>query len=255
MGPQLADLAAAEERVLAAVERMRPEQVREPSRLAGWTRGHLVTHLARNADGNAAMVAAALRGERRPQYPGGTEQRARDIEAGADRDVTALAGDLRTAAAELAEVLRGVGDDQWETIVPAGVGPRSIRQRVASRLLEVEVHHADLDLGYGWAQWDDAFSSAQLDAWLDAVTTRCPDAPLGRWRIRVGDQSWLLRTGGYVDVAREDPDAAAGPPADGTVCGAPQLLLAWFLGRTSGADLRFEGEPLVRELPEWLPYG
>ena len=41
------------------------------SRLPGWSRGHLLSHLARNADGVRGMVEGAIVGEEREQYPHG----------------------------------------------------------------------------------------------------------------------------------------------------------------------------------------
>jgi maleylpyruvate isomerase len=54
-------------RLRATAERITDEQVRSPSRLPGWTIGHVLTHVARNADGHARRLAAALRGENVPR--------------------------------------------------------------------------------------------------------------------------------------------------------------------------------------------
>jgi maleylpyruvate isomerase len=56
-----------------------------PSLLAGWSRGHVLAHWARNADGQTRMLLAAMRGDLTAQYPGGNAQRHADIEAGAAR--------------------------------------------------------------------------------------------------------------------------------------------------------------------------
>ncbi len=58
---------------------------RRPSRLPGWSAGHLLSHVARNADSVVWRLEGAARGELRDQYPGGLEQRRDDIEAGAGR--------------------------------------------------------------------------------------------------------------------------------------------------------------------------
>ena len=44
---------------------------REPSLLPGWTRGHVLTHLARNADSQRHVLEAAVRGAPAERYPGG----------------------------------------------------------------------------------------------------------------------------------------------------------------------------------------
>ena len=67
---------------------------RRPSRLPDWTVGHVLTHLARNADSHVRMLQGALAGEAVEQYPGGYEQRSRDIDAGAGRDAADLRADV-----------------------------------------------------------------------------------------------------------------------------------------------------------------
>ena len=57
-----------------------------PSLLPGWSRGHLLTHIARNADSFVRVLEAARRGEAVTQYEGGGAGRNADIEAGASRD-------------------------------------------------------------------------------------------------------------------------------------------------------------------------
>src|SRR3954462_14673049 len=52
-------------RVDAILAEMTDAQARRPSRLPRWTRGHVVTHLARNADGNRNMIEGVLAGEHR----------------------------------------------------------------------------------------------------------------------------------------------------------------------------------------------
>ncbi|MET0910545.1 MAG: maleylpyruvate isomerase N-terminal domain-containing protein, partial [Ilumatobacteraceae bacterium] len=42
-----------------------------PSLLPGWTRGHVLTHIARNADSFVRLLEAAGRGEVVTQYAGG----------------------------------------------------------------------------------------------------------------------------------------------------------------------------------------
>src|SRR5919198_4331383 len=92
---------AAQARLAALVDRLSDDDVRRPSLLAGWTVGHVLTHLARNADSHVGMVQAAQRGEMVPQYAGGAEERARGIEAGWSRPAAAIADDLRAAQRRL----------------------------------------------------------------------------------------------------------------------------------------------------------
>ncbi|HEX2301338.1 MAG TPA: maleylpyruvate isomerase N-terminal domain-containing protein, partial [Pseudonocardiaceae bacterium] len=75
------------------------DELSGPSRLPGWTRGHVVTHLARNAEGLTRLLTWARTGVETPMYPS-REARAADIEAGAGRPPAEQLDDLcRTAAA------------------------------------------------------------------------------------------------------------------------------------------------------------
>ena len=66
---------AAHGRLLSSVEALTDEQVRAASRLPQWTIAHLLTHLARNAEGHARRLEGALRGQDVARYPGGRAQR------------------------------------------------------------------------------------------------------------------------------------------------------------------------------------
>jgi maleylpyruvate isomerase len=237
--PDLAAVAAAEVRLDVTVSAMTDEELAEASRLPGWTRAMLVTHLALNATSNAAMVAAALRGEQRPQYPGGPAQRAAEIEAGRGRSAAEVLAALRAAAVEWAFVMASVHD--WSIVVPAGVGPRPIGQRVASRLFEVEVHHADLGLGYGFRDWPPAWVEERL-AWAVAGLPgrAAPGAAPGRWRVGPHE---VVTAGDATDVA-------------GAVNGEPAALLAWLLGRetVASAGLTVSGDARVARLPAEHPF-
>ena len=65
----LDEMAEATDRLLAGLDRLTERDVRGPSLLPGWTRAHVLTHLARNADGLAVLAHNARTGEDRPMYP------------------------------------------------------------------------------------------------------------------------------------------------------------------------------------------
>lgn len=62
---------AAHRRMWTSASRMTDEDCRGPSLPPGWSRGHVLAHWARNADGQTRMLLAAARGEVGAQYPGG----------------------------------------------------------------------------------------------------------------------------------------------------------------------------------------
>ena len=91
-------LAEATSRLLAAVDaaiaKGGPDAFAAPSRLPGWTIGHVVTHLARNADGLRRVLVGAKVGEQLQPYAS-PQARTDDIEAGALRSTETIATDFR----------------------------------------------------------------------------------------------------------------------------------------------------------------
>jgi maleylpyruvate isomerase len=133
--------------VAGAVEGLTDADARAASRLPGWSRGHVLTHLARNADGQRRMVEGALRDAVLDQYPGGDEQRAADIEAGAHRPAAALVTDLHESQRALVHAWSLVPHDAWNRLTRARAGVRPLRDGVLSRWRELMVHGVDLEMG------------------------------------------------------------------------------------------------------------
>ena len=137
---------------------------RGPSLLPGWSRGHVLTHLARNADGNTAIFLAARQGLVADQYPGGREQRSNDIEVGSGRSAAELAIDVESSIVRLEAAWDATPDDGWDVGRGRGTtgGEVSLSEWLFSRWRETEVHHADLGLGYTWARWPAAYVREDL---------------------------------------------------------------------------------------------
>ena len=193
---------------------------RRPSLLPGWTVGHVLTHLARNADSHVRMVEGAIGGEVADQYPGGNAQRAADIESGSRRPAADLVDDVLTSAARLEAVWELTPDDLWRTgrgRVVTGIWP--LADLPFRRWREVEIHHVDLDLGYRWDDWPDAYVEAELHRALAGLAARLPrDTALDLEATDTGER-WLVPEGSK----------------DGTPVRADRrLLLAWLVGRPAG---------------------
>lgn len=166
---------AAHARLLTAARDLTNDQVHGPSRLPGWTVGHVLTHVARNADGHARRLDAALQGENLARYPGGSTQRNSDIAGGADRPATEIVADLSEAQARL--------DRVWESSVAAG-WPHSdllgsddwpTTASPSRRLREVEMHHVDLGMGYEPSDWPEEYVKWELPFMLATVPDRAED--------------------------------------------------------------------------------
>jgi maleylpyruvate isomerase len=97
------------------------------------------------------------------QYAGGDAQRAADIEAGAGRPAAELVADVLEAAARLERTWDNTPEEVWrigEGRVSSGVW--AVAELPFRRWREVEIHHVDLDLGYGPADWPDAYVEEEL---------------------------------------------------------------------------------------------
>ena len=64
-----------------------------PSLCEGWSRGHVLSHVARNAQAIGRLAGWAVSGTPAAMYPGGAAGRDADIEAGAGRPAVELRAD------------------------------------------------------------------------------------------------------------------------------------------------------------------
>jgi maleylpyruvate isomerase len=222
----LAGATAAHQRLLGALSSLTDDVARRPSRLAGWSVGHVVTHIARNADSFTTALAAAARGELGRQYPHGVTGRAADIDAGAGRDAASLVDDVARATTALERTWSRIPAEIWRTgqACTADEVPYPLDEVPFRRWREVEVHLADLALEPGpvWAGWSDAYVRAELDRALPRLADRLP--PSTSVRLTIEEDAEV------VHVPVPDPDALACRLGRGE-------LVAWLLGRTLPADL------------------
>ncbi|MFI1294243.1 maleylpyruvate isomerase N-terminal domain-containing protein [Streptomyces sp. NPDC020792] len=150
---------AATEHLIKTASRFTDADVRAPSLLPAWSRGHVLTHLARNADGGRNLLIWARTGVETPEYPS-LAARDEQIEAGAGRSAAELVADLRDTAAEFATEYRKMPPEAWIRRVRWTRGQELAAMRAAdSRLCEVLTHHVDLDADYTPAQWPTDFVS------------------------------------------------------------------------------------------------
>src|SRR6266705_1118089 len=153
----------ATQRLLDTARIITDPDLRVPSMLPGWTRGHVLAHVARNADGMRNALAGVRTGQDRPAYAS-AEAREAGIEQGAGRRASELAADLADSAMALRTVARQLPDEGWQVPVrmldTAAFFPAA--ELLTRRLVEVELHHCDLGAGYGPADWPAAFAAMEL---------------------------------------------------------------------------------------------
>jgi maleylpyruvate isomerase len=156
---------------MALVRTLDDETVRAPCRLPGWTVGHLLAHMARNADSHTLRAEAAARGEVVDQYPGGFEGRADEIDAGAGRSAADLVADLATSSARMTAAWAAAPDAAWANITrDVGGRERPLSALPGRRWQELEVHAVDLRTGPTWRDWSDDFVSV----WLPRLRAEVP---------------------------------------------------------------------------------
>jgi maleylpyruvate isomerase len=178
---------AAHGRLEAAIARLTDAEVAQPSRLPGWSVGHVLTHIARNADSVTRRLEGAARGEVVEQYPGGHEGRAAEIDAGAQRVAALLIADVGAANTLLDEAIDAMPDDAWPNMTRrVGGREQAAAEIIFHRWREVEVHHVDLGLGYEPAQWPAEMVETWLPSVLATVPARSDRAQLLAWLIGRG---------------------------------------------------------------------
>jgi maleylpyruvate isomerase len=171
----LAGMRAAHAAVEARLSGLDDAGARRPSRLPGWSVGHLVTHLARNADSVTRRLDGVARGRVVDQYVGGAAGRAAEIEEGSGRPAAELVDDLVAAHAHLDAAVGALGEEAWEAPTRSVDGTlRPARDLPRGRWREVEVHHVDLGLGYEPVDWPDPFVTRILPYALADVGRRLP---------------------------------------------------------------------------------
>jgi len=178
--------AASHARLVADVANMSENNVREPSRLPNWSRAHLITHLARNADSFSWLVDGARLGERRQQYPE-VGMRDRDIAAGSTRSKSELYEDLALALEGLEVAWSKLGDDQWSIVQDGSRGELVMSEIVFRRLREVEIHHVDLDVGYSASDWPALYVEGELRRQLERLPGRADHTSLVAWLVGRSD--------------------------------------------------------------------
>ena len=153
----------ATQRLLDTARIITDADLRAPSLLPGWTRAHVLAHVARNADAMRNVLGGVRTGEDRPGYAS-AEAREAGIEQDAGRPARELTTDLADSAMALRTVARRLPDEGWQ--VPVRMldpGPRfPAAELLTRRLVEVELHHGDLGAGYGPAGWPAAFAAMEL---------------------------------------------------------------------------------------------
>ncbi len=171
----ISSVADAHRALAASLDGLDDATARRASRLPGWSVGHVLAHLARNAESLVRVLDDAAHGLVGVQYPAGWASRDADIETGSGRSAPELRREVAATSAALEVALAETSPGAWASgrAMRAGVEvPLSLLP--LRRLQEVEIHRVDLGLGYEPADWDDRFVERQLGLLLPSLADRLP---------------------------------------------------------------------------------
>jgi maleylpyruvate isomerase len=245
----ISEIDRATARLLTAARALDEAAVRGPSLLPGWTRGHVLTHVARNADSVVNLLTWARTGVETAQYVSFARREA-DIQAGAARPIAEQVADLEESAGRLDEAVRQLPPSGWTATIRWMDGMAAPAASTTwARLREVEVHHVDLDAGYRPADWPARFVHRLLHELATAFSAKPAVAPM---RLHADDLGHDLDIG----AGRADGGPPAGDlgRADGgapVVSGPGHVLAAWLSGRADGTGLAVTPDGPLPAVPAW----
>ncbi len=189
------------------IQNLTDDAARRPSLLPGWTVGHVLTHVARNADSVVRRLEGAAAGQVVDQYAGGAAGREHDIEEGAGRPAAELVADVAATSEALDAALATFPPGAWERVTRS-VGGQEVPARavVFSRWREVEVHHVDLGMGYLPSDWPDYLVELWLPRAEEQFLPTADERELLAWLVGRGPAPRLARG---ADTRRSPPGGRA----------------------------------------------
>lgn len=223
----LPDVEDASKRLVRRVDELPDASYAARSALPGWSRAHVVAHLALNAESLERVLSQAAAGAEGAMYPS-RARRDQDIERLASTTPGELRARTLTSVRRFAEAAAAMPRGGWDgrfrwlpdaaEVLPVALVP-GMRHR------EVEFHHADLGAGYGPRDWPGSFVVRAVEA----LRTRAPGVTLLATDL---GRSWHAERGR-------------------TTVSGPGAQIAWWLsGRGDGQGLTSNGGDLPR-IEKW----
>ncbi|MFC8302052.1 maleylpyruvate isomerase family mycothiol-dependent enzyme [Specibacter sp. NPDC057265] len=225
-------LKAAADNVGAKLNGLADAEVVVPTELPGWTRGHVLAHIAHVSTAVARQIEYALRGEKIEFYDGGQGGRVQAIEMNAGHTAAEHREYISTAMTRAFLVLDELDESQWT--LPVSYRDGDVRGVALAYWRELVIHLADLQLGRGPESWSKEFCLYLVEF----LSARVPEGlrlkllPLGLPPLSVGTGTRTVSISGMLtDIA------------------------AWLAGRTPTlGSLRAEAAADSVALPTLLPW-
>jgi maleylpyruvate isomerase len=215
--------------LVRTVDAMTDEQWAEPSLLPGWSRAHVVAHLALNAEALSGAIEGVHEGRSVPMYAS-DEVRDGDIDELAAAGPSAIRDRFYASSTVLGEWVEELADNLADEVVERTPGGRSFPAGdvATMRTREVLIHHADLGLDHTAADWPPAFAALVL-------STRAAAHPPGT--------SFVASA---VDLGQR---YVFGDGSGPTVSGSGSALAWWVTGRGAGEGLTSDDGRVPRMEP------
>lgn len=214
----------------------------QPTALAGWTRAHVVAHVAANAEALVNLATWARTGVETPMYAS-PEQRGSDIERGALKPAAELREWFSDSAAGLDTALGALDGESWTRLVRTAQGRTVPATEVPwMRTREVMVHAVDLDGGVGF---EDLPTGFLVEVLHDAAAKRSRGA---------GGPAVVLVSTDPTDTVDGTPRSTAWPVVgvgETVQVRGPLAQLAAYITGRDHTGLTTDGGA-VPVLPHWL---
>jgi uncharacterized protein (TIGR03083 family) len=250
VGSLLTALDVATDDLSASLARASASELAEPSLLGGWSRAHVVAHLANVAAALVRMTHDALTDRTTSMYPDGRAAREAEIQSVAAQPWEELHAWFVQSTGGLTSTWHSVPWERWgRPFTETELGSIQLVRLVGLRLTEVEVHHADLAIGFGPREWSPALTRTCLPLRVASLTRfrRRPDADRtinGSWILECDDldRHWSVHAQHEeVRIDEIEPSHRDQTSADVVLRGSALDLTAVMLGRQDPAMLAVSG--------------
>ena len=209
------------------------EDIKAPSELPAWTRGHVLAHLSGIANAMARQLEFAAQGDSIELYDGGFEGRTRAIDLAAGHTPAEHRADLDAALDRALRAFEALDDAGWQA-------PISFRGGVVfdgglALWRELVIHTTDLGTGRGPETWSRPF----CEHLFEFLAARVPDG-----------ERFVLQSMGLPGVSIGTPGGRST-----VINGMLTDIAAWLAGRTPTlGSLRATAAADGVDLPALLPW-
>src|SRR5512141_1214577 len=207
--------------------------VKAPSELPGWTRGHVLAHICGIANAMARQLEYAARGDSIELYDGGYEGRTRAIEMAAGHTIAEHRADLDAALDRALQAFGALDDAGWQAPITFRGGV--VFDGGLALWRELVIHATDLGTGRGPETWSRPF----CEHLFEFLAARVPEG-----------QRFVLQPLGLPAVSIGTPGGRST-----AINGMLTDIAAWLAGRTPTlGSLRATAAADGVDLPELLAW-